>query len=243
MFESNDIHERPVLAVALPPATAPLWRCTGDGLRRRGSSPLAAPAAMEAATLDALPAPDAAPLEEVLVTDALARRAPRPPDHASEVTVLHRLAHALAGPPEALLRILVEEALWLCDAGTSGVSLLEPDAAGGGERFRWTVLAGALAGAVGGTTPRDFSPCGVCLDEGRAVLFSHPERRFTYFRSAGVPFVEGLVLPFSVAGRPAGTIWVVTHRESRRFDLEDVRLMSALAGFTGAAYALMRRAS
>jgi hypothetical protein len=35
----------------------------------------------------------------------------------------------------------------------------------------------------------------------------------------------------------------VSHRESRRFDLEDVRLMSALAAFAGAAYSLMRRAA
>src|SRR5688572_28896315 len=130
MSHSTGFQQRAVLALApalrrpLAPDTAPLWRCTGDGPRRRGSSPLAAPSAMEAATLDALPAPDAVPLAEVLVTDALARRTPRPPEHAAELAALHRLAHALAGPPEALLRILVEEALSLCDAGTSGVSLL-----------------------------------------------------------------------------------------------------------------------
>jgi hypothetical protein len=69
------------------------------------------------------------------------------------------------------------------------------------------------------------------------VLFSHPERRFTYFRAAGVPFVEGLVLPFSVAGRAVGTLWIVTHDESRRFDREDVRVMTQLAAFAGMAYA------
>ena len=100
-----------------------------------------------------------------------------------------------------------------------------------------------LDAAAEGTTPRDLGPCGARLDPGRVARFAHPERRFTHLRSAGVPFVEGLVPPFAVQERPAGTIRVLSHRDSRRFDLEDVRPMSALAAFTGIAYALMRRAS
>ena len=59
------------------------------------------------------------------------------------------LALPPALPPEALLRILVEEALSPCDADTDGVSLLEADPAGGGERFRSPALAGALAAFAG----------------------------------------------------------------------------------------------
>ena len=183
-------------------------------------------------------------LASVLVTDALARRPTRRPDHAAEVAALHQLAHALGGAPDTLLRLLVEQALWLCDAGSSGISLLEPGPDGDADAtFRWTALAGAFAGHEGGTTPRHFSPCGACLDQGRAVLLAHPERRFTYLQAVGIPLVEGLVLPFAVRGVPAGTVWVVSHRDARRFDLEDVRIMSALAAFTGAAYTLMCRPS
>jgi len=92
---------------------------------------------------------------------------------------------------------------------------------------------------VNGTTPRDFSPCGVCLDQNAPVLFSFPERRFTYFQSAGVPFVEGLVIPFAVAGRPIGTVWILTHTTEHAFDREDVRVMTELGRFAGMAYGAM----
>ena len=190
------------------------------------------------------PDPTSEPLESVLITEALTRRLPRRPDHAAEVAALHQLAHALGGPQDALLRLLVEQALWLCDAGSSGISLLDRGPEGADTLFRWTALAGALAGNEGGTTPRHFSPCGVCQDQQRAVLFAYPERRFTYFQETlAIPLVEVLVLPFSVREAPAGSIWIVSHRESRRFDLEDVRIMSAIAAFTGAAYALVSRPS
>ncbi|HEX2617220.1 MAG TPA: PAS domain-containing protein, partial [Flavobacteriales bacterium] len=119
--------------------------------------------------------------------------------------------------------------------GTAGVSLVEPDGQGG-TQFRWTVLSGTLAAAVGGTTPRHFSPCGVCLDAGAPVLFSHPERRFAYFQSAGVPFVEGLVLPFAQGTAWEGTIWIVAH-DAHRFDAEDVRVMGVLGDLTASVYA------
>jgi hypothetical protein len=186
-------------------------------------------------SLDQIPLP----LKDVLITEQLGRRSTRPPDLESENAAYLALAQRLSGDPLGLLQALMDAAVSLCGAGTAGVSLLEarPE---GDVVFRWTVLSGRLAAAVNGTTPRGFSPCGVCLDNDGPVLFSHPERRFTYFASAGVPFVEGLVLPFYVDSAPAGTIWIVSHDRHRRFDLEDVRIMSRLADFTGAAYGLLR---
>ena len=160
---------------------------------------------------------------------------------AGENAAYLAIARGLAGPSEAVLQTLMDAALSLCDAGTAGISLLEEQ----DDRsmlFRWTVLSGLLSEHVNGTTPRDFSPCGVCLDRGEPTLFSHPERRYTYFQSAGVPFVEALILPFDIDSRPAGTIWIVAHDTFRQFDIEDVRIMSRLAAFTGAAYGLMERA-
>ncbi|MEO7086728.1 MAG: GAF domain-containing protein [Gemmatimonadaceae bacterium] len=176
-------------------------------------------------------------LSTVLLAGELGRRPGREPDLAAENATYLALAERLTDSPDTLLQALMDAALVLCDAGTAGVSLLDTDA----DVFRWTVLAGRLASHINGTTPRDFSPCGVCLDNERPELFSHPERRFTYFAKAGVPFVEALVLPFYVDRQPAGTIWILTHEPTHHFDMEDVRIMTRLAAFTGSAYSLLRR--
>ncbi len=178
------------------------------------------------------------PLEAVLLRNELGRRPVRAPDLAAENAAYLAIARRMQAGPRAVLQTLINAAVELCGAGTAGISLLEP-AGGGAMHFRWTVLAGRLAANMGGTTPRDFSPCGVCLDHGGPVHFSHPERRFTYFAAAGVPFVEGLVLPFHVDGAVAGTIWIITHDGSHQFDLEDVRIMTRLARFAGDAYTML----
>src|SRR3712207_2888184 len=148
-------------------------------------------------------------LEDILITQELSQRAatrldgqPRSPDWQAEAQAMQTLARQMASGSEALLQSLVETAVELCQAGTAGISLLEttPD---GEEIFRWTVLAGTLSQYVGGTTPRNFSPCGVCLDclgsdgsdRNTPQLFSYPERHFTYLQKANMPIVEGLVLP------------------------------------------------
>jgi signal transduction histidine kinase len=48
--------------------------------------------------------------------------------------------------------------------------------------------------------------------------------------------VEALLLPLFVAGEAMGTIWIVAHDEQRKFDAEDVGILSSLAEFTSAAY-------
>jgi hypothetical protein len=120
------------------------------------------------------------------------------------------------------------------------VSLLEPRAEGG-QQFRWVALAGCLAAHVGGTTPRDFSPCGVCLDRNAPVLFARPDLKYDYFQAAGLEFTEGLVVPFASSFHPTplGTIWVISHPPVRHhFDAEDVRLMKSLGSFAASAYSL-----
>jgi PAS domain S-box-containing protein len=139
----------------------------------------------------------------------------------------------MATNPKNLPQKLVDLALELCRAGTAGISLLKTDAEG--EYFSWEALAGVDARRVGGRTPRNFSPCGTTLDRGAPQLFSCPARYFTYLEGVDSPIAEGLVIPFGWSGRALGTIWVVTHDEHRRFDAEDVRIMTALAEFTAAA--------
>src|SRR5579872_4732712 len=128
-------------------------------------------------------------LDDVIITPELARRPSRRPQHAAEKRALVDLAQAMADAPETLARRLVEAALKLCRAGSAGLSLLETGT--DGEVFRWAALAGEYAPHVGGTTPRDFSPCGACLDRGSAQLYSYPARYFTYLHDVEPPIVEG----------------------------------------------------
>jgi len=171
---------------------------------------------------------------DVLCTEELSRRVPRSPRLREENEAYRLLARSLARRPEEMLNALADEALRLCQGGSAGVSLLE-DQPDGTTIFRWVALSGACASYAGGSTPRNFSPCGTCLDENRPVLFAHPERCFTYFQQLGLPIVEGLVLPLQTEEQVFGTIWVMSHEPERRFDSEDVRVMSGLADFTAAA--------
>ncbi|MUG98547.1 PAS domain-containing protein [Scytonema sp. UIC 10036] len=179
-------------------------------------------------------------LEDIVINKELSGQTPRRANLLSENQALHTLARQLVNQPEIIPQIAVDIALELCDCGTAGVSLLEvlPN---GEEIFRCNVLAGALEQFVSGTTPRDFSPCGVCLERGAPVLFSHPERYFTYFQEVKTPVIEGLVLPLIADDRAFGTIWILSHDEHRHFDTEDVRLMTSLADFTTAALLLNQR--
>jgi PAS domain S-box-containing protein len=47
---------------------------------------------------------------------------------------------------------------------------------------------------------------------------------------------EGLLVPFYIKGEAVGTIWVVLHDDSRRFDAEDLRVLTNLGTFAAAAY-------
>ncbi|MDZ8183720.1 MAG: PAS domain S-box protein [Nostoc sp. ChiSLP02] len=173
-------------------------------------------------------------LDDILITAALAQRSPRTSNLQAEIESLHLLARQLVEQPQMMLQALVAAAQELCLAGSAGVSLLEvtPE---GEEIFRWSALAGALAGSEGETTPRNFSPCGTCLDHQAPVLYSYPERYFTYLETPKFRIVEGLVIPLMNANQPLGTIWIVSHDEARQFDAEDMRIVTSLADFTAAA--------
>ncbi|MCA1561304.1 MAG: HAMP domain-containing histidine kinase, partial [Acidobacteria bacterium] len=172
-------------------------------------------------------------LAEVLATPELARRPSRPPDLSAENRAMHAIARHFADPPEATLRQLVDLAMDLCSAGSAGISL--PESAPSGDVFRWVVMAGVRAPQQGGSSPRHFSPCAVCMERGGPQLFQYPDRYFTYLRGLSPRAVEVLVVPLGEGDRVLGTIWVVSHDETRRFDREDVRVMSSLASFAAAA--------
>lgn len=171
-------------------------------------------------------------LDSVISTPMLTARPTRAPDHVAENDALIALAEKMATSPNDVLQKLAETALALCHAQTAGVSLLESD----GERFYWPALAGVWASHVGGGMPRGFSPCGTVLDRDAAQLMSHPERHFQYF-AAVTPWIEEvLLIPFYLGAKAVGTIWVIVHDQSRRFDTEDLRVMTNLGTFASAAY-------
>lgn len=173
-------------------------------------------------------------LSDVLATDELSHRHPRYSDFEIENRALRELARTMASEPHLLLQMVVDTALRMCEAGSAGISLLER-APEGDENFRWVALAGAYRAFVDGTTPADFSPCGVCLDCRAPQLFAYPSRYFTYLCGTEPEIVEGLYVPFPAGSQHDGVIWIATHREGHQFNREDVRLLSSLADFSAAA--------
>jgi C4-dicarboxylate-specific signal transduction histidine kinase len=174
----------------------------------------------------------AAPLHSILCNDELLRRPSRPPDYTKENGALTTLVSALADSPRTILQALADKVLETLDADSAGLSLLTKD----GKRFYWAAIAGAWQPHIGGGTPRDFGPCGDVLDCNRTMLFTHWERRYPYL-SAAMPLAEeGLLVPFYVNGKAVGTIWTIAHRNHRRFDSEDQRLLESMGRFASAAY-------
>ncbi|MGK3984502.1 GAF domain-containing protein [Sorangium sp. So ce136] len=184
--------------------------------------------------------PMAASLDEVLVTEKLARRPARLPDHAAENRALLALATAMAGPLEDVLPRLVSLLLELCRADSAGVSVLEEE--DGQLVFRWRAIAGAFAPNLGGTMPRTPSLCGTVLDRDEALLFSYPARHFAADVQLGPPVVEALTAPFHDGDTPIGTVWVIAHTEERKFDAEDARLLSSVSRFAATAVRALARA-
>jgi PAS domain S-box-containing protein len=178
----------------------------------------------------------AGPTELVSVrrATALDQHPSREADHQAENAALVELAEVLASAPQDILQALTEAALKLCQAQSAGISLLED--ADHRQRFHWRALAGRWSHISNGGTPRDFGPCGTVLDFNEPLLFSHPERDFPYIGEITPPIEDALLVPFHVGDQAVGTIWVVSHDETKRFDAEDLRVMTNLAKFAAAAY-------
>jgi PAS domain S-box-containing protein len=208
-----------------------------EGARRVPMSEIEQPQAFERLAPPIATPDEAAPvptLQSMLSTAELSRRPSRPPDHAAENRAMVALARELATSPEGILQKLAETALALCGAHSAGLSLLED-----GDRkrnFHWRAIAGAWAPHLNGGTPREFGPCGTVLDRNVALMCSHPERDFPYFGDVQPLLEEALLIPFYVNGEAVGTIWVVSHDKHRRFDAEDLRVMTNLSIFAAAAY-------
>ena len=179
----------------------------------------------------------AVPLESILCTGELGQRRFRPPDHEKENRALLALAEALADSPQTVLQTLADTILDACQAGSAGISLLRE--INGERRFYWPAIAGQWETHIGGGTPRDFGPCGDVLDRNAPLLFHHIARRYAYFQEVTPAVEEALLVPFYVDGNAVGTIWAVSHDDCRKFDAEDLRLMTGLGKFASSAYQVL----
>ena len=178
---------------------------------------------------------NAVSLASVFTTAELNRRPSRSPDFAAENRALVALAQVMAGSPDRILQKLAETALNLCRAHSAGFSLLELD----GRRFYSPVIIGQWACHMGAGTLVDSGPFATVLDRNAPQLMSRPERHFTHLASVKPPIEEVLIVPFYLEGKAIGTIWVMSHDETLRFDAEDLRVMANLGAFAATAYQVM----
>ena len=183
-------------------------------------------------------------LESVLCTEQLEQRPSRPPDYQAENQALLDLVQELKNTPRNVLQRLVDSALELCRAHSSGISLLEEGPPGHlspmGDHFRWHAVAGQWAPLIWDTTTRrDYGPCGTVLDRNCTLLFSNAHRYYRQFAGVQPLLVEGLLVPFYVDGQAVGTVWVIAHDDSRKFDAEDRRVLESLATFAATAYQVL----
>jgi PAS domain S-box-containing protein len=162
----------------------------------------------------------------------LNRRPSRPPNYEIENKALVALAQALADSPQTILQSLADTILNVLQSDSAGVSLLTKDE----KRFYWPAIAGVWKPHIGGGTPRDFGPCGDVLDRGVPLMMRHVEQRYDYFRPVTPAVEECLLVPFYVQGKAVGTIWAVAHDDRRKFDAEDMRLLTSVARFASSAY-------
>jgi hypothetical protein len=176
-------------------------------------------------------------LDAVIATDKLNVRTVRRADTQFETTSLLRLKNDLAHEPATFFQILVETALNLSKADSTGISLLNREK----NCFVWPAVAGPLSRFIGDGTPADFGPCATVLERNTSLLMIHPERHFDYLGAITPPLEEVLLVPFYIGKKAVGTIWAVSHTKGREFDIEDKRLLESLSTFAASAYEMFER--
>jgi transcriptional regulator with GAF, ATPase, and Fis domain len=171
-------------------------------------------------------------VSEVYITDQLFDRGGEQVDRTLAKVAVHDIARQMANSPSQVLPTLVDMAIQLCGAVAGGISIYEEE----GDVFRWHHLRGALERFTGATTPRDYSPCGITLDNKSVVLVQKPERAYSWLVDAGVSLPECLLVPLYVGNtEPLGTLWIVSEDEEH-FSEAHAETMKELGGFTASPY-------
>lgn len=166
---------------------------------------------------------------DLLVTDETLRARKRASNRDAGIAAFDELALSGADDPQRTLQRLMDCVLCLYGAGSACISVLQPSSCGHSD-FVWEAVSGALAAHQGDGTPGNFSPCGLCLDIGTAVVLARPERAFAYLARVQPLIVEVLIVPlFDGDGTPLGALWVAHHDPAARFGADDVRIIERLA--------------
>ena len=177
-------------------------------------------------------------VDDLLITSDLKKRSRQRPHDRATISALQVLSRDISGRPSEALPRLVEMAKELCGGGSAGISAYEPQPGGPGI-FRWTALTGPAAQFTGETTPRDFSPCGICLDRSEIILMDRPGRYYEWLNLPGLPLTEAILVPLFVNGNEQfGTLWVMSH-DDHQFDSEDARILADMASVVGLTLSLM----
>lgn len=176
-----------------------------------------------------------ASLDDVLITEELARRPSRPPDYRVEADAIAGLIAALTDPGSDALQSLADAIVGMGMAESAGVSLHVP----GSRRAQcfWRAVAGQWREHAGMTMRVDQSPCGIVMSRNAAQLLQNPGR---HFPMPGVtPDAEEiLMVPLHVDSRAIGAIWAVSHSGARAFEQEDARLLHRLGALASVAHRL-----
>ena len=155
---------------------------------------------------------------------------------------LHELARVFVEEPNVVLQRLVDLAVEHCGAASAGISLEELENESGSPRFRWIVVSGSFSRYLNGTTPRNFSPCGTCLDRGRPQLYTVTKPYYDFLGVVADPITDGMLIPWN-NGAERGTIWAVSHNSAESFDPTDYKLLNSLADFAAIAIRHQRQVS
>jgi signal transduction histidine kinase/CheY-like chemotaxis protein len=181
----------------------------------------------------------ALPVEAVIITPELDRRPVRSPDFQADSQVLLALMRALQNADADLWQKLAETALKVCRAHSAGVTIDEEGQGRGGMRCQGA--AGRLSAIAGYDCPREEGPCGTVLDRRAPILVASPERHFIGMKAYALPIVEMLIVPLAVGAATVGTLWVMAHDDTRRFDREDLRLLTNLSECACVVYQVLQR--
>jgi len=175
---------------------------------------------------------------DLYITDALAKRPVHKADYLQEKQALQALAQRMLNDPGNVLPHFVDLAMQMAGGVSAGLSLLEIDPPPA--VFRWRYLTGSLKRFENATTPRNFSPCGITLDQNAPVLSRHPERFYDWISDAGIVVPEVLLVPLYLGGEePLGTLWIVAASEGH-FDSGHARIATELASFAGIALKMLK---
>jgi two-component sensor histidine kinase len=178
--------------------------------------------------------------EEVYVTRELDQRPARVSDHRQIKQAIQELALHMVDGPEKVLARFVALAMEIGEGVSAGISIATLDASP--PIFTWAYLTGSLAAFEGATTPRNDSPCGVTLDEDKAILTRHSERYYSWIADVNVVLPEVLLVPLNRGLEKLGTLWVVSDQLSH-FNRAHVEGVTEIAAFVSIALRMQQTES